>query len=58
MEQNARLGTDPAGASTALWSLLRQIKSDFEAGLLSNLEAQIAAQTFDDLLDHGEEYLR
>ena len=48
---------DVIGASSALLSLLFGIKLDFEAGLLSKLEAQVTAQTFDDLLDHAEEYL-
>jgi hypothetical protein len=38
--------------------VLRQLKSDFEAGFLSNLESQVAAQTLDDFLDHAEAYLK
>jgi hypothetical protein len=38
--------------------VLRHLRADFEAGLISNIEAQVAAQTFDDLLDHAQEYLR
>jgi hypothetical protein len=44
--------------AVTMLGVLRQLKSDFEAGLLSNLEAQIAAQTFEDLLDHAEAYLK
>lgn len=44
--------------ATTMLGVLRQLKADFEAGLLTNLEAQVAAQTFDDLLDHAQEYLR
>jgi hypothetical protein len=58
MAQTIRLNGDIAGPSSVLLGLLHGIKTDFEAGLLSNLEAQVSAQTFDDLLDHAEEYLR
>jgi hypothetical protein len=60
ISQTAQLnaGGSVDGPSAALFALLLQLKADFEAGLLSNLQAQVAAQTFDDLLDHAEEYLR
>lgn len=54
----ARLQFDLSGACSILVGLLHQLKADFEAGLLSSMEAQVAAQTFDDLLDHAEEYLK
>jgi hypothetical protein len=53
----AILHNDPVQAASSLLGLLTQLKADFEAGVLSNLEAQISAQTFDDLLDHAEAYL-
>jgi hypothetical protein len=40
-----------------LRGMLEQLRADFAAGLLTNLESQISAQTFDDLLDHAEAYL-
>jgi hypothetical protein len=46
------------GACNALFGQLQELKRDFEAGLLSNLEGQVSAQTFDDLLDHAEAYLQ
>lgn len=42
---------------SALYGQLQQLQRDFEAGLLSDFEAQVSAQTFDDLLDHAEAYL-
>jgi hypothetical protein len=54
----ARLDTNPAGTKGAMLSLLHRLQADFEAGLLTKMETQVAAQTFDDLLDHAQEYLR
>ena len=45
------------GACSALFGLLTNLRDDFEAGILTNLEAQVSAQTFDDLLDHADAYL-
>ena len=42
---------------TKLRGMVEQLRADFAAGLLTNLESQISAQTFDDLLDHAEAYL-
>jgi hypothetical protein len=47
-----------AGACSSLFGQLQELRRDFEAGLLANLEGQVSAQTFDDLLDHAEAYLR
>lgn len=45
-------------ACAALHGQLQQLKYDFEAGLLSNLESRVSGETFDDLLDHAEAYLK
>jgi len=37
---------------------LEQIKLDVAAGLLTNLEARVSGETFDDLLDHADQYLK
>ena len=42
---------------TKLRGMVEQLRADFAAGLLTHLESQISAQTFDDLLDHAEAYL-
>lgn len=54
---NAQLNTSPREAASRLYAMLFQLRHDFAAGLLTNLESQISAQTFDDLLDHAEAYL-
>jgi hypothetical protein len=55
---NLSLLSDVRGTSSKLLALLKRLKADFEAGILSNLEDQVAAQTFDDLLDHALSYLK
>src|SRR5260370_10418791 len=50
---NLNLANDPGGTSAKLLEMLKRLKADFEAGILSNLEDQVAAQTFDDLLEHA-----
>jgi hypothetical protein len=40
-----------------LRGMLEQLRADFAAGLLTNLESQISAQTFEDLLVHAGAYL-
>jgi hypothetical protein len=55
---NLSLSSDVRGTSSKLLALLKRLKADFEAGILSNLEDRVAAQTFDDLLDHALFYLQ
>lgn len=45
-------------AASLLYGQLGQLRHDFAAGLLNDLEAQVSAQTFDDLLDHAVAYLQ
>jgi hypothetical protein len=40
-----------------LYGQIRNLKRDFESGLLANLEALVSAQTFDDMLDHADAYV-
>jgi hypothetical protein len=49
---------EPERALRSMLGMLQQLKVDFEAGLLSDLEAQFSAQALGDLLNHAEEYLR
>ena len=42
----------------AMVSVLENLLADIEAGLISSLEDRIRAETFDDFLDHAEQYLK
>jgi hypothetical protein len=42
----------------AMSELLKQLRIDVERGLLVTIERQISAETYDDLIDHAESYLR
>ena len=42
----------------AMVSVLENLLADVEAGLISSLEDRIRAETFDDFLDHAEQYLK
>jgi hypothetical protein len=42
----------------AMVSILENLLADVEAGLISSLEDKVRAETFDDFLDHAEEYLK
>jgi hypothetical protein len=41
----------------AMVELLKQLKTDIEDGLLTTVERQVSAETYDDLMDHAEAYL-
>ena len=42
----------------AMVSVLESLLADVEAGLISSLEDRVRAETFDDFLDHAEQYLK
>lgn len=41
----------------ALAEMLKHLKTDIAAGLLTTLERQVSAETYDDLIDHASAYL-
>lgn len=54
----ASLSKNLISACSGLFGQLQHLRRDFDAGILTNLEAQVSAQTFDDILDHAEAYLK
>src|SRR5262245_5686126 len=45
-------------ASSMLYAQVVNLQRDLEAGLLVSIETQVSAQTFDDMLDHADAYVR
>jgi hypothetical protein len=41
----------------AMVELLKQLRTDIDRGLLTTLERQVSAETYDDLIDHAAAYL-
>ena len=48
----------PSTIFAKILGILRSVQNEAEAGLLTRLEYQIVATTFDDFLDHAAEYHR
>ena len=51
------VGSTPARV-TLIWSLLRSLLADIDAGLVGTFKTKVQAETFDDFLDHAEAYRR
>jgi hypothetical protein len=49
--------SDPRESVASLAGILRRLKEDISAGLLVSLENRVSGETFDDLLEHAEQYL-
>ena len=54
--RGARAGSTRSECVGAMVSVLENLLADVEAGLISSLEDRIRAETFDDFLDHAEQY--